>query len=236
MNSPSTILLSVCLLSSCAGTPAQPIEPALEPGFVRLISPSEEALGLASTIEGWRVLGKADFSVSTSNEADSAGDVQLTGHAEKMRQNSFLVSEAEYADFELLVDVRIEAGGNSGVQIRSHADWEARDGHGKLWGYQIEIDPSERAWSGGLYDEGRRGWLFDLKELPEARAAFTVGEWNEYRILCEGPRIRTWLNGVPAVDFTDEGKDLTLSGHIAFQVHGGDRSHVEWRNPRIRTF
>ncbi len=185
----------------------------------------------AGELAGWQVLGGADFHLAMNAED---GSVVLTGHAENMPRNSFLVSDARYSDFEVLVDVRIEAGGNSGVQIRSHVDWETEDGHGRLWGYQVEIDPSERAWSAGLYDEGRRGWLANLAENQEAREAFVVGEWNKYRILCESARIRTWVNGVPAVDFVDEGKDLDLSGHLAFQVHGGKRSHVQWRDARIR--
>jgi hypothetical protein len=192
-----------------------------------------ELFGHAGELTGWQILGGADFQTAMSQDEGMEGSMVLTGHAENLPRNSFLISDAEYGDFELLVDVRIEAGGNSGVQIRSHVDWDAQAGHGRLWGYQIEIDPSERAWSAGLYDEGRRGWLADLKDNPAAREAFVVGEWNTYRILCEGARIRTWVNGVPAVDYTDEGEDLTLAGHFAFQVHSGERSHVEWRNPRI---
>lgn len=232
MNAPLACLGLLVFASSCAQTPS-----AIEPGFEALMLLPREAtaLGDLDALQEWQVLGEADFSVQASDTNPGPTGVVLTGHAENMRRNSFLVSRARYADFELLVSVRIEAGGNSGVQIRSHVDWEAQEGHGRLWGYQIEIDPSERAWSAGLYDEGRRGWLADLKENPEARAAFQVGEWNEYRILCEGPRIRSWVNGVPAVDFIDQGEHLDLEGHLAFQVHNGTRSHVEWRNPRIRT-
>src|SRR5690606_26944541 len=101
--------------------------------------------------------------------------------------------------------------------------------------YQVEIDPSARAWSGGIYDEGRRGWLNNLegdKNRP-AREAFKQNEWNHYRIEAVGDSIKTWINGVPAADLRD---DMTPSGFIALQVHGigKDQSKVgkqiRWRN------
>ncbi|MDF1800768.1 MAG: DUF1080 domain-containing protein [Planctomycetota bacterium] len=184
---------------------------------------------LDAPLADWRILGDARFTYVTEDGAEL-----LHGHGENMPRNSFLVSEAEYGDFELELDVRIQPGGNSGVQVRSHVDWAADGGHGRLWGYQVEVDSSERAWSAGLYEEGRRGWLADLSERPEARAAFVVGEWNHYRIRCEGPRLRTWVNGVPAVDFTDTAPELSLTGHLAFQVHGGQLADVAWRNIELR--
>jgi len=180
----------------------------------------------AEPLVGWRVLGGATFDL----DADTG---VLTGTGRDLPRNSFLVSDAVYDDFELELEVSIAAGGNSGVQVRSHVDWQADGGHGRLWGYQIEVDPSERSWSGGLYDEGRRSWLADLSENAPAREAFVVGQWNHYRIRCEGPRIRTWVNGVPAVDFTDAGPDLDLAGHVAFQVHGGQRADVAFRGVRL---
>jgi hypothetical protein len=106
---------------------------------------------------------------------------------------------------------------------------------GRVHGYQVEIDPSDRAWTGGIYDESRRGWLNDLKTNPAARQAFRQGEWNRFRIEARGPSIKTWLNGVPAADLRD---DLTPAGFIALQVHGvGDRTdplEVRWRNLRLQ--
>jgi hypothetical protein len=141
--------------------------------------------------------------------------------------NSFLRTVDEYGDFELRLEVRLDEPGNSGIQVRSHQ----RDGDGRVYGYQCEIDPSERAWSGGLYDEGRRGWLHPLDGDERARAAFRVEGWNEYRILAVGPRIRTWVNGVPCADLTD---DADASGFIALQVHSGSAGRIRWRNIVIR--
>lgn len=171
----------------------------------------------------WRRLGDATYEVDAVTGT-------LTGSGRNLPRNAFLVSAGTYRDFELQLEVKIEPGGNSGVQVRSQVDWPGQ----RLWGYQVEVDPSERAWSGGLYDEGRRGWLADLADNPAAREAFVVGDWNHYRIRCEGPRIRTWVNGVPGVDHVDAGEDLDLEGHLAFQVHGGERADVAFRAVTLR--
>lgn len=172
-------------------------------------------------IEDWSVVGgQADFSFE---------DDVLTGKAERLRQNSFLVSPREYTDFMLEAEVWIQPGTNSGIQVRSHT----RD-DGRFHGYQIEIDTSERAWSGGLYDEGRRGWLNPLKDNEEARAAFKNGEWNTYRIEARGNQIQSWVNGVPCADYTDtDPEHTTLSGYFGFQVHSGAAAEVKWRNVRV---
>ncbi len=121
---------------------------------------------------------------------------------------------------------------NSGIQIRSESypDYQ----NGRVHGYQVEIDPEPRAWSGGIYDEGRRGWLCDLKNNEPARKAFKQGEWNHYRIQALGPSIKTWINGVPAADLQD---DMTASGFIALQVHATDQDEpfeIRWRKIRIQ--
>ena len=108
---------------------------------------------------------------------------------------------------------------------------------GRVHGYQVEIDPStDRAWTGGIYDESRRGWLVDLTDKPEAQKAFKQNEWNGFRIECRGASIKTWLNGVPVADLKDE---MTPSGFIALQVHGVDKDQTEpmdvaFRNLRIK--
>ena len=117
---------------------------------------------------------------------------------------------------------------------------------GRVHGYQVEIDPNkpERMWSGGIYDEARRGWLFpgkrggDAKAFTEAgKKVYKANEWNTVRVECNGPHIRTWLNGVPRADFKD---NLTAKGFIALQVHGigGNKDavgkQVMWRNLKIK--
>lgn len=143
--------------------------------------------------------------------------------------NSFLCTEREFADFELRIELILEEPGNSGIQIRSHVN-EA----GRVYGYQCEVDPSERAWSGGIFEEGARGWLFPLKDKV-AQAAFKLDDWNQYVIRAEGRRIRTWVNGVPCADFMDEADEAAASGFIGLQVHGGKTGRIRWKNPLIRS-
>ncbi|MEM1249418.1 MAG: DUF1080 domain-containing protein [Acidobacteriota bacterium] len=177
-------------------------------------------------LTGWRKLGgDAEYSVENG---------VLVGLSKPSRQNTFLVTEKSYDDFVLELEFKVDSKTNSGIQVRSEADPEK----GRVFGYQIEIDPSERAWTGGLYDEARRGWLYPLDVNQEARAAFRSGEWNTFRIECLGPSIRSWLNGVPATHLLD---DMTSEGFIGLQVHApypgvaDDGQKVWWRNLRIKT-
>jgi hypothetical protein len=160
-------------------------------------------------------------------------DGAIVGETRPSQPNSFLCTARSYADFELDLEFLVDAALNSGVQIRSASRTEGS--REIVYGYQIEIDPSARAWTGGLYDESRRGWLADLAANPEARAAFRPGQWNHLRIRAEGPHIRSWLNGVAAADFTD---DMSSEGFIALQVHGvgarTDPLRIRWRALSLR--
>ncbi len=173
--------------------------------------------------EGWSVVGgPVQFEFTTGPD----GDLEIKGSGNAPR-NGFLASDRDYGDFLVEFEVMIARnGGNSGFQIRSTAD------EGRMVGYQIEIDPSERSWSTGLYDEGRRGWLATLEDNATARDAFVPGKWNTIRILAIGPRIRTWINEVPAIDHLDF---MDRSGRFGFQVHSG-RCDVRWRRIRLADF
>lgn len=83
---------------------------------------------------------------------------------------------------------------------------------GRVHGYQFEIDPSKRAWSGGIYDEARRNWIYSLNWNPSARTAFKNNAWNKARIEAIGNSIRTWINGVACANIWD---DMTPVGFIA---------------------
>jgi hypothetical protein len=166
------------------------------------------------------------------------------GRSARETANSFLCTTQAFGDFELELEVRAEPGLNSGVQIRSecydrpteviYGTQTLRIPAGRVHGYQVEVDHNRnRRWSGGIYDEARRGWIWPLTNQPEASAAFRFGEWNHYRIRCVGDHIQTWVNGVPAADVVDS---MTLSGFIGLQVHGSSEAGLEvrWRNLRIR--
>lgn len=160
----------------------------------------------------------------------------ITGTTVIGSPNSFLCTKEKYSDFILEFDTWFDPKMNSGVQIRSES--RADYMNGRVHGYQVEMDPSERAWSGGIYDEARRGWLYSLERNPEGRKALKVGEWNHYRIEAIGNSIRTWINGIPCADLVD---DMTPSGFIALQVHsiGKDSARageqVKWKNLKIIT-
>ena len=191
--------------------------PAADDGFVPLFD--------GKTLAGWvQRGGKAKYGV-----ADGA----LVGSSVPNTSNSFLCTEKTFADFILELEFKVDPGLNSGVQIRSESRTEYRNG--VVHGYQVEIDPSGRAWTGGIYDESRRGWLCDLKNNGPARKAFKQNQWNHFRIECRGDSIKTWLNGVPAADLKDS---KTPRGFIGLQVHGVGRQteplEVRWRNIRIK--
>lgn len=149
--------------------------------------------------------------------------------------NSFLCTEEMYSDFILELEIMVDTALNSGIQIRSN-EYQ----NGRVHGYQVEIDPSPRAYSGGIYDEARRGWLNDLSQNEDSREAFKNDSWNKYRVEAVGNSIRTWINGVMCANLVDEADD---NGFIAFQVHSvnverepwKEGIQVKWRNIRILT-
>ncbi|HUV65493.1 MAG TPA: family 16 glycoside hydrolase, partial [Sedimentisphaerales bacterium] len=175
------------------------------------------------TLNGWiQRNGKAQYTVE---------DGMIVGTTVLNTPNSFLCTEKMYTDFVLELEFLVEPGMNSGIQIRSHSFEHFKDY--RVHGYQVEIDTSDRAWSGGIYDEARRGWLYPLKDKPEAQKAFKQNQWNHYRIEAIGDRIRTWVNGIPAADLQD---DMTSTGFIALQVHASKEAgrKIKWRNIRIQ--
>ncbi len=185
------------------------------------------ALFNGKTLEGWKQLnGKAKYEVI---------DGEIVGTTVSGTENSFLTTEKNYSDFVLELELLVDEGMNSGIQFRSESTPEYNNG--RVHGYQCEVDPSSRAWSGGIYDEARRGWLYPGTFNPDGGQAFKQNEWNKYRIECIGNSIRTWLNGAPVSWLID---DMTPEGFICLQVHSvKDESHVgkqiRWRNIRIKT-
>ncbi|VAX23176.1 Putative secreted glycosyl hydrolase [hydrothermal vent metagenome] len=174
------------------------------------------------TLDGWEQRGgEAQYKVE---------DGMIIGVSKAGTPNSFLCTKQKYSNFILEVEFLVDDEMNSGIQIRSNSLEEYRNG--RVHGYQVEIDPSSRAWSAGIYDEARRGWLYDMKNNEAARKAFKHGEWNKYHIEAIGNSIRTWINGVPAANLVDS---MTSEGFIALQVHGSKKSgiKVRWRNIRI---
>jgi hypothetical protein len=176
------------------------------------------------SLDGWiQRGGKASYSIE---------DDAIVGRTAPRTPNSFLCTEKDYSDFVLEFEVKVDRNLNSGVQIRSHSRPDYKDG--RVHGYQVEIDPSARAVSGGIYDESGRGWLADLKDNERGRKAFNVDDWNRYRVEACGDTFRTFVNGVQTALLVD---DVTSSGFIGLQVHATTSTlplEVRWRNLRIR--
>lgn len=172
----------------------------------------------------------------TGGEATySVENATIIGSTVHDTPNSFLATDKMYGDFILELEFMGDLNLNTGIQIRSNTKEGYRNG--KVHGYQVEIDPSERAWTGGIYDEQRRKWLHPLVNNPKAQKAFKREGWNKFRIEAIGDTIQTWINGVPASNLVD---DMTSEGFIALQVHsiGKDKKEgmeIKWRNINILT-
>ncbi len=177
-------------------------------------------------LHGWeQVGGKASYVVK---------DGIIVGTAVLNSPNSFLKSKKAYGDFILEIDVYMGTQLNTGIQIRSHTDPSYRNG--VIHGYQVELDPTARAFSGGIYDEQRRGWLYPLSRNEKAQKALKLGAWNKIHIEAIGNTINTWINGIHCARLAD---DMTSEGFIGLQVHsvgkeeGLEGAEVKWRNIRL---
>lgn len=199
------------------------------------------------TLNGWKQInGKAKFFIENG---------MIVGESVPNSPNSFLFTEKSFGNFILELDFKVDEGLNSGIQIRSKSILEYQNG--RVHGYQVEIDPSQnpysgyppnfkdngqivppnaepRRWTGGIYDEGRRGWLFDLTHNEKARLAFKPNQWNHIRIEAIGDVIKTWINDVLAANLVD---GMTPNGFIGLQVHATEEHkpmRVYFKNIRIK--
>ena len=182
------------------------------------------------TLNGWKILaGKAEYKVE---------DGGITGTAVLNSGNTFLVTENEYGDFVLEADVKTESTlTNSGIQFHSHFNPEGHEGKGLVYGKQVEVDPSDRKWSGGIYDEGRRDWLYPMELNAKAKDAWKNGEFNHIKVECIGSSTKTWINGIATAYVVDT---LDATGFIGLQVHaisdnGQAGKKIFFKNIQIKT-
>ncbi|MEN8694109.1 MAG: 3-keto-disaccharide hydrolase [Akkermansiaceae bacterium] len=225
-----TIFCAVLALSA----PLLGRAPELKPVPNPITDHSPEALTKAGftnmiqgdSLDGWAIYGsKAEFSVMNG---------VVSGRARNLRGNSFLCTEQLYRDFIYTFQFRFESlDGNSGCMFRGLLNHK-----GRVNGYQCEHDPKGRAWTAGIYDEARRGWLFPKKSNQEHMAAFSkqglritkMDHWNTITIKAKGKHLQIWMNGELRTDFIDDGKEATVMGFFGLQVHGGKKCDVQWRN------
>ncbi|MDP6544160.1 MAG: DUF1080 domain-containing protein [Phycisphaerae bacterium] len=183
-----------------------------------------QALFDGKTLDGWT----NPYTWGKATVVD--GEIHLTTTKRKF----FLTTAKQYADFIFEVEVKMPEGkSNSGFMFRCHRK------PNKVFGYQAEVDPSDRKWSGGLYDEGRRGWLYPNKKKKETIAAFRKkagdsfkrNDWNKYRIECVGDNLKISVNGVQTTDFKDS---VDAQGYLALQHHGEKGKIYRFRNIRVK--
>ncbi len=195
---------------------------------VRLAGGPWEPLFNGRDLAGWRqVNGTAPYTVEGG---------AIVGTTVAGSPNSFLATERSFGDFIFECEVKQEGGpSNSGIMFRALSTPDYRGG--RVHGYQLEIDPSARDWTGGIYDEARRGWFYPVDVPPPGGKPYRYGEWNRLRIEAIGPSLRTWVNGVPVAHVIDV---QTAAGFIALQVHSIGRDEaagrrILWRDLRIKT-
>jgi hypothetical protein len=198
------------------------------PGIGQVKTPAEGIqLFNGKDLKGWKVLGgKAKYEVNNG---------EIIGTTVPNEPNSFLATEEPYGDFILTLEFKNASGINSGIQFRSESKPDYQNG--RVHGYQLEIDPSPRAWTGGIYDEARRLWLYPLEYNLAAKKALKPVDWNTARIECIGNTLRIFINGVPTAHVVD---DMTPKGFIALQVHSINKpeeagKQVRWRNITLQT-
>lgn len=209
-----SILLALCavvVLSGCAGQPKAPWTPLFD----------------GKSLSGWHNMnGEAKYEVR---------DGAIVGIATLNTPNTFLCTEKSYSDFILEFEFMGETALNSGVMFRAQAFPEYRNS--RVHGYQSELDPSDRKWTAGIFDEARRGWIHPVTD-PTAQEAYKHGEWNTIRIEAIGDTIKTFVNGISVAHLVD---DRDQSGFFGLQVHGiGSNkelagSECSWRNINILT-
>jgi len=171
----------------------------------------KEKLFNGKNLDGWVIYGTEKWYVEDGLMISESGPDKGYG---------YLGTEEEFDDFEITLEFKQEANGNSGVFIRSTVDGT------KVSGWQVEVAPPGSD-TGGIYESYGRGWL--IKPDPEKDKALKFGEWNKMRIVVKGDNVTSYLNGTEMVNFSDvkigEGK-----GGVLLQIHDGGGIKVYWRN------
>lgn len=215
---PVFFLCLLALITAAAASPEQ--EPAVDPAK----NPeTQESIPFRPLFDGQSLAGwKNPYEWGEASVVD--GEIHL-----RADRKFFLVTEQVFSDFVLEGEVALPAEGpaNSGFMFRCHVE------PNRVYGYQAEVDPTPRAWSGGLYDEGRRAWLFpiDLQKGQVRLIEAPRGEWIRYRIQCNGDHLQIFINDGLVTDFHDS---VDATGHIGIQHHGEKGQTYRFRNLQIR--
>jgi hypothetical protein len=182
--------------------------------MIPMVQAQKKSIFNGKNLDGWKIHGTEKWYVEKGLLICESGPDEEYG---------YLATEKTYKDFELTVDFKQEANGNSGVFFRCSIDGT------KIAGWQAEVAPPGHS-TGGIYESYGRGWL--IKPDPEKDKALKMGKWNTMKILADGPKITTWLNGEKMIEFEDD-KIGRASGSIALQIHSGGGIRVKWRKIMI---
>ena len=172
---------------------------------------AQESLFNGKNLDGWTIHGTELWYVEDGLLVCESGPDKAYG---------YLSTDKYYDDFELTLEFKQEANGNSGVFIRSTVEGT------KVSGWQVEVAPPGSD-TGGVYESYGRGWL--IKPDKSKDIALKMGEWNEMKIRVVGDKITTWLNGTPMIELEDE-KIGNGKGSVALQIHDGGGIKVRWKN------
>jgi hypothetical protein len=180
-----------------------------------------------TNLDGWEIvaLNKPAPVVVEDGEMVLRQRIDTTEH-------TFVATKKSYGDFILELDLKDDPGFNSGILLRCVEG--PADATVRLNGYQVKIDNTSRAWTGGVFDDfgGSWTWMHDLADNEAGRAAFKLGKWAHFRIECLGSTIKVWVNGVPTCHLVDE---KYREGVIAFKIHAlGDRPEVTKNVMRLK--
>jgi hypothetical protein len=167
-------------------------------------------------LSGWKIYGTEKWYVENGELVCESGPDKEYG---------YLGTEQKFKDFELSLQFKQEANGNSGVFFHSSIEGV------KITGWQSEVAPTGQS-TGGIYESYGRGWL--IKPEAEKDKALKMGEWNEMKIKVVGNTVTTWVNGQEMITLTDE-KIGSVDGSIALQIHSGGGIKVKWRKIKIKT-
>ena len=181
---------------------------------IRILPLEPVSLFDGETLDGWRTHGTELWYVEDGELVCESGPDAAYG---------YLATERTFRDFDLSVDFRQEADGNSGVFFRSSVEGTV------VSGWQAEVAPPG-LFTGGIYESYGRGWL--AQPDPSLDDALRMGDWNTLRVRALGDRVTTWLNGTRMVDLED-GRIGEREGSIALQIHDGGGIKVRWRNIRV---
>ncbi len=167
-------------------------------------------------LTGWKVYGTEKWFVENGELICESGPDKGYG---------YLATDQSFKDFEISLEFKQEANGNSGVFFHSSIEGT------KVTGWQAEVAPPGHS-TGGIYESYGRGWL--IKPTEDKDKALKMGDWNTMKIKVVGNQVTTWLNGQEMITLNDE-KIGGSNGSIALQIHDGGGIKVKWRNIQIKS-